>query len=218
MCLSNKLTATHWTISPSTKIITHDHPPDRGHCGLSWTLRMGLRIRRLGVRIPPGAPVFTLMGLQRRPVRDVVVRAGCPHAAVKRGQAHRPVQCGGVPQESSQTSGSSFSLARSDVEPGGAESAHLVGVAVVKEVAHSGVATAAPDRPRRRSRAAGSGRHRGTIVDGMEAAPHEPGAVDQSHCRPSAGQLTNIATIGDLPAPPGPRLSWCGRHQGPRGC
>jgi hypothetical protein len=37
------------------KIITHDHPPDMDHGGLSWTLRMGLRIRRLGVRISPGA-------------------------------------------------------------------------------------------------------------------------------------------------------------------
>jgi len=45
MCVINKLTATHWTISPSAKTITHDHPPDRDHGGLSWTLRMGLRIR-----------------------------------------------------------------------------------------------------------------------------------------------------------------------------
>jgi hypothetical protein len=55
------LTATRSTISPSTKIITHDSTPDRDHCGPSRTLRMDLRIRRLGVRIPPGAPVFHLV-------------------------------------------------------------------------------------------------------------------------------------------------------------
>jgi hypothetical protein len=55
--LTATLTATRSIISPSTKIITHDHPPDGDHCGPSRTLRMDLRIRRLGVRIPPGAPM-----------------------------------------------------------------------------------------------------------------------------------------------------------------
>jgi hypothetical protein len=41
----DKLTATGSTISPSTKIIPHDHPPDREHGGPSRTLRMDLRIR-----------------------------------------------------------------------------------------------------------------------------------------------------------------------------
>src|SRR5215213_3353170 len=59
--LTATLTATRWRISPSTKIITHDHPPDRDHGGPSRTLRMDLRIRRLGVRIPPGAPASSLV-------------------------------------------------------------------------------------------------------------------------------------------------------------
>jgi hypothetical protein len=59
--LTATLTATRSTISPSTKIITHDHPPDRDHGGPSRTLRMDLRIRRLGVRIPPGAPASSLV-------------------------------------------------------------------------------------------------------------------------------------------------------------
>jgi hypothetical protein len=42
------LTATRPTISPSTKIITYDSTPDRDLCGPSRTLRMDLRIRRLG--------------------------------------------------------------------------------------------------------------------------------------------------------------------------
>jgi hypothetical protein len=59
--LTATLTATRSTISPSTKIITHNLPPNRNHGGPSRTLRMDLRIRRLGVRIPPGAPVFPLV-------------------------------------------------------------------------------------------------------------------------------------------------------------
>jgi hypothetical protein len=46
--LTATLTATRWTISRSTKIITHDPTPDRDHRGQSRTPRMGLRIRRLG--------------------------------------------------------------------------------------------------------------------------------------------------------------------------
>jgi hypothetical protein len=38
------LTAARWTISPSSKIITHDHLPDRDYGGPSRTLRMDLRI------------------------------------------------------------------------------------------------------------------------------------------------------------------------------
>jgi hypothetical protein len=34
----DELTATRSTISPSTKIITHDHPPDRDHGGPSEPL------------------------------------------------------------------------------------------------------------------------------------------------------------------------------------
>jgi hypothetical protein len=41
--LTATLTATRYRISPSTKIITHNHPLDSGHPGLSWTLRMDLR-------------------------------------------------------------------------------------------------------------------------------------------------------------------------------
>jgi hypothetical protein len=59
--LTATLTATRRRISPSSKIITPDHPPDRDHGGPLRTLRMDLRIRRLGVRIPPGAPVFGLV-------------------------------------------------------------------------------------------------------------------------------------------------------------
>ena len=59
--LTATLTATRSTISPSTKIITHNLPPNRNHGGPSRTLRMDLRIRRLGVRISPGAPVFVLV-------------------------------------------------------------------------------------------------------------------------------------------------------------
>src|SRR5829696_1372614 len=55
------LTATRSTFSSSTKIIMHDHPPDRDHRVPSRTLWMDLRIRRLGVRIPPGAPVSSLV-------------------------------------------------------------------------------------------------------------------------------------------------------------
>jgi hypothetical protein len=44
--LTATLTATRSTISPSTKIITHNLPPNRNHGGPSRTLRMGLRIRR----------------------------------------------------------------------------------------------------------------------------------------------------------------------------
>jgi RNA polymerase sigma-70 factor, ECF subfamily len=40
------LTATRSIISPSTKIITHDHPPDTVQDGPSRTLRMDLRITR----------------------------------------------------------------------------------------------------------------------------------------------------------------------------
>ena len=57
--LTATLTATRSTISPSTKIITHNLPPNRNHSGPSRTLRMDLRIRRLGVRISPGAPVWS---------------------------------------------------------------------------------------------------------------------------------------------------------------
>src|SRR5829696_9176115 len=59
--LTATLTATRSIISPSTKIITHDHPPDTDRDGPSRTLRMCLRIRRLGVRIPPGAPLSPLV-------------------------------------------------------------------------------------------------------------------------------------------------------------
>jgi hypothetical protein len=45
--LTATLTATRWTISPSTKIITHDPTPDRDHRGQSRTPRMGLRIKWL---------------------------------------------------------------------------------------------------------------------------------------------------------------------------
>jgi hypothetical protein len=45
--LTATLTATQSTISPSTKIITHNSTPDRELCGPSRTLRMDLRIRRL---------------------------------------------------------------------------------------------------------------------------------------------------------------------------
>jgi hypothetical protein len=48
-------------ISPSTKIITHDPPPENDYGGPSRTPRMDLRIRRLRVRIPPGAPAFSLV-------------------------------------------------------------------------------------------------------------------------------------------------------------
>jgi hypothetical protein len=40
----DKLTATRSVVSPSTKIITHYHPPDRDRRGSSGTLRMDLRI------------------------------------------------------------------------------------------------------------------------------------------------------------------------------
>jgi hypothetical protein len=59
--LTATLTATQSTISRSTKIITHDPTPERDHGGPPWTLRMDLRIRRLGVRIRPGAPVSPLV-------------------------------------------------------------------------------------------------------------------------------------------------------------
>jgi hypothetical protein len=59
--LTATLTATRSTISPSTKIITHGSTPDRDLCGSLRTHRMDLRIRRLGVRIPSGAPVFPLV-------------------------------------------------------------------------------------------------------------------------------------------------------------
>jgi hypothetical protein len=42
--LTATLTATRSTISPSTKIITHNLPPNRNHGGPSRTLRMDLRI------------------------------------------------------------------------------------------------------------------------------------------------------------------------------
>jgi hypothetical protein len=61
VCMIDELTATRSTISPSTKIITHNLPPNRNHGGPSRTLRMDLRIRRLGVRIPPGAQLFSLV-------------------------------------------------------------------------------------------------------------------------------------------------------------
>jgi hypothetical protein len=41
----DELTATRSTINPSTKIITHDHPPDEDHGGPSRTVRMDLRNR-----------------------------------------------------------------------------------------------------------------------------------------------------------------------------
>jgi hypothetical protein len=43
--LTATLTATRPTISPSTKIITHGHPPERDHGGPPRTLQMDLRIR-----------------------------------------------------------------------------------------------------------------------------------------------------------------------------
>jgi hypothetical protein len=46
--LTATLTATRSTISPSTKIITHNLPPNRNHGGPSRTLRMDLRIRSFG--------------------------------------------------------------------------------------------------------------------------------------------------------------------------
>jgi len=68
--LTATLTATRVTFSPSTKIITHDHPPERDHRGPSRTLRMDLRIRRLGVRIPPGAPAFPLVRALKSPAEE----------------------------------------------------------------------------------------------------------------------------------------------------
>src|SRR5829696_10571457 len=70
--LTATLTATRSIISPSTKIITHDHPPDTDRDGPSRTLRMCLRIRRLGVRIPPGAPLSPL-----------VSALSCAHASIR---------------------------------------------------------------------------------------------------------------------------------------
>jgi hypothetical protein len=87
----DELTATRSTINPSTKIITHDHPPDEDHGGPLRTLWMDLRIRRLGVRIPPGAPAFplvipllpTVIAARRLPSEVIGSRSGsqCPAGA-----------------------------------------------------------------------------------------------------------------------------------------
>jgi hypothetical protein len=58
--LTATLTATRSTISPSTKIITHNLPPNRNHGGPSRTLRMDLRICECVVMavlggLPPGS-------------------------------------------------------------------------------------------------------------------------------------------------------------------
>ena len=76
--LTATLTATRSTISPSTKIITHNLPPNRNHGGPSRTLRMDLRIRRLGFRIPPGAQLFcvVLAHAGRSFPQEVGVRSG----------------------------------------------------------------------------------------------------------------------------------------------
>ena len=52
--LTATLTATRSIISLSTKIITHDHPPDTDHRGPSQILRMDLRIKGIKI-VKPGA-------------------------------------------------------------------------------------------------------------------------------------------------------------------
>jgi hypothetical protein len=53
--LTATLTATRSTISPSTKIITHDPTPERDRRGPVWTLRMDLRTRRPNEAARPDA-------------------------------------------------------------------------------------------------------------------------------------------------------------------
>src|SRR4029453_2478458 len=70
--LTATLTATRCTISPSTKIITHDPTPDRDHRGQSRTPRMGLRIRSSeisGRDLLLAAPRYRPLRSTRLPVR-----------------------------------------------------------------------------------------------------------------------------------------------------
>ena len=66
--LTATLTATRSTITPSTKIITHDHPPDRDHGGPSRTLLLDLRIR--GQDHKPGAILGARSYGRSRPTTD----------------------------------------------------------------------------------------------------------------------------------------------------